>query len=77
MSSKCLAIEEKEDVMKRLDSIKGSDRWILSSGTVVEHVLKKPIEDSKYEHPVHSLIIDTGDSLRKKYFSAKDLDEVK
>ena len=76
-SGKCLTAQEKQAVLERLAKIKSPDGWVLSSGTIVEQVPKKAVQDLQYEHPVHSLIIDTGDSLWKKHFTARDLKEMK
>ncbi|RCH82413.1 hypothetical protein CU098_005247, partial [Rhizopus stolonifer] len=49
----------------------------LSTGTIVEEKMKEYAIDCNYEHPVHSLVLDTSDKIWKKYSSGKEIFEIK
>lgn len=64
-------------VLDLYNGIPESTKWVLSTGKVVEEEMKKLAEKSIYEHPVHSLILETDDLVWKDYFSVKELEEIK
>ncbi|CAO3687004.1 unnamed protein product [Rhizopus stolonifer] len=61
-------------IFENLDTTK---MWTLSTGTVVEKKMKEFALVCNYEHPVHSLILDTSDICWKNYFTSDELDEIK
>ncbi|KAI9301131.1 hypothetical protein BJ944DRAFT_243553 [Cunninghamella echinulata] len=71
-----LSNEDIESIKKRYASIDQNKKWKLSTGTVVEDVMEKVAIECKYEHPVHSLILDIKDSVWNDYFSTIELDEI-
>ncbi|KAI8993530.1 hypothetical protein BDB01DRAFT_331714 [Pilobolus umbonatus] len=75
-SNYLLSSKEKERVIQLYNDIKAEDSWILTSGTVVEDKMRRLVEDSVYEHPVHSLIMDPHDPIWKSYFTQEELEEI-
>jgi hypothetical protein len=55
--------ERKKAVIEKYSKIKESEKWTLSTGNVVDDVMKARVEEAVYEHPVHSLIFDLSDPL--------------
>ncbi|KAG0180084.1 hypothetical protein DFQ28_006752 [Apophysomyces sp. BC1034] len=76
LSNCVLSAVDIEHVKAAYGSIKGSDKWILSTGTVVEDVMQKLALESMYEHPVHSLILDTSDKIWENYFTEDELEQI-
>ncbi|KAG1448716.1 hypothetical protein G6F46_011062 [Rhizopus delemar] len=68
---------EKEHVIDLYNSIPTSGNWKLSTGKVVDDQMKKLAEESIYEHPVHSLILDPDDLIWKQYFTVAELNEIR
>lgn len=71
-----LSSEEKNRVLGIFDAIAENDKWTLSTGTVVDDKMRELVENSSFEHPVHSLILDPFDPVWKKYFTASELVEI-
>lgn len=61
----------------KFDAIDDDEKWILSTGTVVEDTMKSLAMKCKYEHPVHSLILDPSDDTWKDYFTEDELNEIR
>ncbi|KAI7847654.1 hypothetical protein BDC45DRAFT_341073 [Circinella umbellata] len=57
----------------------GENKWVLSTGTVVEDVMKQYASTCQFEHPVHSLILDVDDTMwiDDGYFTEEEMKEVK
>ncbi|KAI7864966.1 hypothetical protein BDF14DRAFT_1931718 [Spinellus fusiger] len=72
-----LADSEKKLVVDLYNNIPTSGKWTLSTGRVVDDQMRQLAEDSIYEHPVHSLILDPNDSIWKQYFTMAELNEIR
>lgn len=68
---------EKKRIIDLYNCIPTSGRWKLSTRKVVDDQMKQLAEDSVYEHPVHSLILDPDDLIWKQYFSEAELDKTR
>lgn len=83
LSTKCtgsnykLTASENERVIDLYNSILITKKWVLSTGKVVDHEMKKLAGKFCYEHPVHSMIFETDDPIRKNYFTIAELNEIK
>lgn len=65
------------NIMAQYDAIPVSDKWILKTGKVVEDTMRSLAIICKYEHPVHSLILDPSDDTWKDYFTEDELNEIR
>ncbi|KAI7871151.1 hypothetical protein BDF14DRAFT_1978586 [Spinellus fusiger] len=72
-----LTASENKRVADLYNSIPMTAKWVLSTGKVVDHEMKKLAEISCYEHPVHSMIFETDDPIWKSYFTIAELNEIK
>lgn len=61
-----LSEEEKKRVITQYDAIKEEDRWRLIACSIVEDKMKALAKYSSFEHPVHSMIMDSDDIVWKK-----------
>ncbi|CEG67065.1 hypothetical protein RMATCC62417_03540 [Rhizopus microsporus] len=68
---------DKAKIIEMFQSLDLDKCWKLSTGTVVEEKMKEYAIDCNYEHPVHSLVLDTSDKIWKNYFSNEELFEIK
>lgn len=64
-----LTASENERVIETYNNIPITAKWVLSTGKVVDDVMKKLAEKSCYEHPVHSMILEPDDPIWKSYFT--------
>lgn len=62
-----LSDSEKKCVLDSYDDISTSCKWTLSTGKVVDDIIRQLTEDSIYEHPAYSMILDTGDLFGKSF----------
>jgi hypothetical protein len=76
-SNRKITDKEKHTILKVLDRVSDSEKWVLSSGTIIDDVMRRVIQESVYEHPVHSLIMDPSDPLWISYLTATELDEIR
>jgi hypothetical protein len=76
-SNYTLAVVEKERVLYMYNNIPHDQKWTLSTGKVVDDEMKKLVEKSIYEHPIHSMIFDPDDIIWKNYFTPAELNEIK
>ncbi|KAL9538771.1 hypothetical protein MBANPS3_010684 [Mucor bainieri] len=59
-------------------SIPPNERWKLTSEKIVEDEMEKKLAaKSKYEHPVHSLVLDPEDVVWSSIFTSQDLKEIR
>lgn len=72
-----LKSSEKNRVLQIYQDIPQDQKWVLSTGKIVNDEMKKLVEKSVYEHPVHSLIFDPDDTIWTDYFTITELDEIK
>jgi hypothetical protein len=75
-SNRQISEEEKRVVIEIFNNIKDSDKWVLSTGKIVDDIMRVCVEESFYEHPVHSLILDPSDLIWKKHFTVSELKEI-
>lgn len=68
---------ETERVIEVYNNIPANKKWFLSTGKIVDDEMKNLVLKSTYEHPVHSLALETDDPIRRKYFSIAELNELK
>ncbi|ORE00766.1 hypothetical protein BCV72DRAFT_310646 [Rhizopus microsporus var. microsporus] len=70
-----LSASEKQRVVDLYDNI--AEKWVLSTGKIVDDEMKKLAEKCCYEHPVHSMILDADDPIWRSYFTIAELNEIK
>ncbi|KAI7871851.1 hypothetical protein BDF14DRAFT_916327 [Spinellus fusiger] len=68
---------DKTKIIEIFESLDLENCWTLSTGTIVKNKMKEYAISCNYEHPVHSLILDTSDKIWKKYFAEEELLEIK
>ncbi|KAI8143035.1 hypothetical protein BJV82DRAFT_114985 [Fennellomyces sp. T-0311] len=67
-----------KDVKQKYSEVLESGQvWKLESGRIVEKVMMDVAEGFKYEHPVHSLIMNPDDLLFEDKFTKAELDEIR
>ncbi|KAG2220814.1 hypothetical protein INT45_004475, partial [Circinella minor] len=71
-----LTKDELYNFEKMFEGLDQKSFWTLSTGTVVELKMKEFALSCNYEHPVHSMILDTNDNLWKNYFTPDELNEI-
>ncbi|CAO3652583.1 unnamed protein product [Cunninghamella echinulata] len=71
-----LSVVKIKEIKVAYDSMDESKKWKLSTGTCVEDVMKKLAIECKYEHPVHSMILDTSDIIWIDHFTEEELEEI-
>lgn len=64
-------------ILKKISEIKKDNKWVLSTNKVVEDIMKSLIQETVYEHPVHSLISDLSDPIWVNYFDENELEEIR
>ncbi|KAG2220369.1 hypothetical protein INT45_010755 [Circinella minor] len=68
------ALQEMENSYKKV--IESGNVWRLESGRIVEQVMMDHALGLKYEHPVHSMILNPNDSSYADVFTEKELEEI-
>jgi hypothetical protein len=69
--------EEKQKILYQYSKQADSKKWILSTGKIVEDTMKAVVENSKFEHPVFSFILDPSDLTWFKHFTKEELNEIR
>ena len=72
-----LTEQQKEHITEVYNSIHASQKWTLSTGKIVDDQMKDLAQESMYEHPVHSLILDPNDPVWCNHFTAAELNEIR
>ncbi|KAI9483536.1 MAG: hypothetical protein EXX96DRAFT_536858 [Benjaminiella poitrasii] len=76
-SNRLITPEKKDLILKKISQIKKDNKWVLSTNKVVEDTMKSLIQETMYEHPVHSLILDPNDPIWVNYFDENELEEIR
>ncbi|RUS34368.1 hypothetical protein BC938DRAFT_480968 [Jimgerdemannia flammicorona] len=66
----------REEIKAAYDRMPKSQMWKLKSGTIVEEELYRIGQELRFEHAIHSFILDTDDEIIQKHFSNADLEEI-
>jgi hypothetical protein len=72
-----ISADEKESAISYLENLPVEEKWKLKTGRLVEDVIMQAINDSHYEHPCLSFILDLADPLWVSYFSVGEINEVR
>ncbi|KAG1531655.1 hypothetical protein G6F51_013436 [Rhizopus arrhizus] len=68
---------EKKHIVDNFNKVPTTEKWILSTGKAVDDVMKNLAQESVYEHPVHSMILDPDDPVWKNHFTNDELNEIR
>ncbi|KAK4520018.1 Asparagine-rich protein (ARP protein) [Mucor velutinosus] len=71
-----LTDSDKANIVAKYDALDKKKMWKLSTGTIVEEVMRKCAVEQKYEHLSHSLILNVRDKGWLKYFTSEELEEI-
>ncbi|KAI8966995.1 hypothetical protein BDF20DRAFT_840531 [Mycotypha africana] len=71
-----LAATDKERIKRVYEELDQASMWKLSTGTVVEKKMEEFALSCSYEHPAHSLILDTTDKSWTGYFTKEEMKEI-
>lgn len=67
----------KARAIRYLQQLNTVDKWKLRSGNYVEDIVLKAIEDSSYDYPCISCILDLEDPIWQEYFTRGVCEEIK
>lgn len=71
-----ISTDDKKCAIDYLKSLPAEDKWRLKSGRFVEDVVKQAINDSAFEVPCLSFVVDLADPIWPIYFSPEEVDEL-
>ncbi|KAL0085854.1 hypothetical protein F4703DRAFT_1851901 [Phycomyces blakesleeanus] len=71
-----LTKHDKDYIKEIYEGLNSQKMWTLSTGTVVEMKMAELAKECVYEHPCHSLILDTDDETWGGYFTQEELEEI-
>lgn len=72
-----LTPEDKNRIARRFQGLDEKSMWKLSTGTIVEKKMEELALICEYEHPCHSMILDTNDKNWEGYFTKDEIKEIK
>lgn len=58
-SATAVTKDKKKALIDTLDRVNDSNKWVLSTGKIVDDVFKQIISCSVFEHPVHSFTLES------------------
>lgn len=76
-SNRILTPAEKEPILELYTKIEEKHKGTLSTGKKISDCMYDLAKASVFEHPVHSFIFDTSDSIWETYLTAEELKEAK
>ncbi|KAI9279893.1 hypothetical protein BY458DRAFT_545049 [Sporodiniella umbellata] len=72
-----ISADDKKSAITYLEKLPVEEKWRLKSGRFIEDVVMQAINDSTFEHPCLSYIVDLADPIWPNYFSPEETDEVR
>ncbi|KAG1472238.1 hypothetical protein G6F56_001656 [Rhizopus delemar] len=72
-----ISADDKKIATAYLENLSVDEKWRLKSGRFVEDIVMQAINDSTFEHPCLSYIVDLADPIWPNYFSPEETDEVR
>ena len=72
-----ISADDKKSAITYLENLPVEEKWRLKSGRFIEDIVMQAINDSAFEHPCLSYIVDLADPIWPNYVSPEETDEVR